>query len=97
MNCEECARRERSGLRNRALRRELEELQQHADKTFFELCRIEAARGILAESALEEIWASGLVKCGPDDYQKIVERCLAALREYNDYRTGLVPAATLCA
>lgn len=73
MACEECLRRERVGLRLRATRRQ-------ADKIFKALCDNGAAE------ALGELWASGYLQCGPEDYPTMVETCLTALREYNEHR-----------
>jgi hypothetical protein len=91
MSCEECRRVERSGLRNRALRREISVVRHSADNTFLALCVNDSP----ATEALGKLWASGEFDCGPEDYEFIVERCLEAVREYNEYRTSPM-AAALC-
>ena len=57
------------------LRRALKNTQEYSDELFLLLCDKDA------EIALEKLWTLGRMedKCGPRDYDKIVEVCLAAL------------------
>lgn len=74
------SREESMGLRNRALRRQM-------DSLFTALCNSDTE----AESAMGELWGSGLFDCGPQDYEYMVERCIAAVREYDESRTKPAP------
>lgn len=75
MACSECSRLVGTGLKNRALRREMKAMQRVADQVFSALCESAAAQ------ALGELWGSGEFECGPQDYVTIVETCLTALRD----------------
>lgn len=76
------SREESMGLRNRALRRQM-------DSLFRTIC--DTKTGIEAETAMGELWGSGLFDCGPQDYAYIVERCLVAIREYDESHTKPIP------
>lgn len=93
-NSEETARLKSQGRRNLALRRELLRIHAQADTIFDALCNTSGP-----VTAIGELWGSGLFDCGPQDYEFMIERCLAAVREYNERRTQPMPlvATMLCA
>lgn len=62
---------------NGMLRRQFQRQQTSADEVFVSLCDVDKG----AELAMGELWGSGEFDCGPQDYDFIVERCLAAIRD----------------
>jgi hypothetical protein len=101
MACENCnedvsrvLRRYNKALRtvNRKLRRSVLTLQDGKDEVFLALCATDKT----AESAFGELWARGdFTNCGPQDYDVIVECCIAAFevcREVTRIPSSLMPA-----
>lgn len=59
----------------RKLRRAHKMEQEHSDELFNALCHSQ----LEARAAFGELWTRGGFRCGPEDYDQIVERCLEAL------------------
>jgi hypothetical protein len=60
---------------NKLLRTAQKKAQEDMDNMFLELCSMDME----AELAMEKLRTLGQIECGPRDYDKIVEVCLAAL------------------
>jgi hypothetical protein len=73
---------------NKLLRRSVDDLKEHADDVFATLCATEQSNQ--AEMAFRELWERGGFQppIGPQDYEAVVERCLAALSGYNESHTS---------
>lgn len=75
---------------NRKLRRAHKSEQEHSDELFVALCQSQ----LEAKAALGELWTRGGFRCGPEDYDQIVERCLEALGIVSFLvSNGSIPAA----
>lgn len=64
-------------ISNSSLRSKIQALKEDKDEVFLALCETDKA----AEAALGELWGSGEMDCGPEDYDWMVEQALIAIRE----------------
>jgi hypothetical protein len=100
MACENCSEEIKSATRhhnralrtvNRGLRRRTERLALQGDELFAALCEVD----VVAQSALRELWERGGFQppIGPEDYEIIVERSIAALNFQREHDSHMSPVS----